>query len=118
MEKQCESPDSTPEARVDQSPDDLGPLEQVIRQIRERLRVGGPDVDYAALFAFLDEDLAERERAEVELRIARWAAWHDAYWQIRADLDLLEASGASEGSGGAVGNGTSSSLPGSAGEGT
>jgi hypothetical protein len=72
--------------------DDLIPLDDLVRGIRARLQTGGPDVDYSALFAFLDEDLAERERAEVELRIARWAAWHDAYWQIRADLDDSEAS--------------------------
>jgi hypothetical protein len=117
MEKQSESPDGTPESRVDQSPDDLGPLGQVIRQIRERLQLGGPKVDYAALYAYLDADLPEPQRQEVELRIARWSAWHDAYWQIRADLDLLEASGADEGLGSTVGTGTSTSLPGSAGEG-
>ncbi len=66
--------------------DDLGQVDEVIKNLRARLKPGGPDVDFAALYGYIDRVLPEAEQNEVQRRIATWQTWHDEYWTICAAL--------------------------------
>src|SRR5947209_6219046 len=59
-------------------------VEMLSREIDGRLRPGGPEVDYAALYSYLDGDLPAEAQRAVERCIATWVPWHRAYWETRA----------------------------------
>jgi len=66
---------------------DLGALGNALRQMRKRLTEGGPDVNEAALHAYIAGVLEEDERQIVARNVETYRLWHDAYWKIRAAVD-------------------------------
>src|SRR3989344_1202215 len=68
----------------------LGELDELIKSIKSRLHPGGPELDYKALFAYLDDDLTPEDKNEVEKRIVTWEEWHAAYWELLADFAVYE----------------------------
>ena len=64
-------------------------VDGLIARIRSRLKPGGPDIDYRALYAYIDERLPDDEaRPTVQRLLYTWQSWHDASWRVRAELDF------------------------------
>lgn len=70
------------ESRGEEESVAFGPVDEVMRGIRARLKADGPEVNYPALYAYVAGVLVEDERRLVRERIATWLDWHDAYWEI------------------------------------
>jgi hypothetical protein len=62
----------------------------MVERYRAGLQAGGPAVDYAALYAELDGALGGDDSQTVLRLVATWAAWHDAYWQLRAERRVYD----------------------------
>ncbi len=73
--------------RADEERDDLGPLDDLIHEFRDRLKPDGPAVDYAKLYAYLTGALRGEDRDEVEQNL-EYATWHDAYWTLQVQRRL------------------------------
>ena len=71
-------------------------LETMAAEIRARLKPDGPDVDYRLLYLYIENSLPLEKKTEVRQRIYSWRDWFDAYWQVRAELDYLNAEGSAE----------------------
>lgn len=69
---------------------DLGALGRVIREMRARLKPGGPEVDEAALYAYLAGALPDHQQKIVAQRIETWQQWYEAYWKLCTDVDTGE----------------------------
>lgn len=76
--------------RADDRLEDLGALGRAIQEIRAGLKPGGPEVDEAALYAYLAGALPEREQKIVSKRIETWQPWYNAYWKLCTDVDTAE----------------------------
>jgi hypothetical protein len=72
--------------RSDRHVGELGALGELIQYGRERLQEGGPQVNFDALYAFIDRDLPKEDLLEVRRQINKWKAWYDAYWEIQTSL--------------------------------
>jgi DNA-binding NtrC family response regulator len=75
---------------------EIGELGKLFQRVRSRLKEGGPEVEYAALYAYIDRNLRPEDQQRVERRISTWRSWHDAYWELRADLEEDSGEGQSE----------------------
>ena len=79
-----------PDSGSDQHQDDerlLGELDDAIDALRAKLKDGGPDVDFNALYAFVADALAAPDEDKVWKLITAWRPWFDAYTEIQANLD-------------------------------
>ena len=62
-------------------------FEGVVHRIRERLKSGGPPVDFAAIHLYIAGDLGEADSRRVSERIVTWQTWYRAYWETMLLLD-------------------------------
>lgn len=70
--------------------DDLSPdakfalVVQTIRNIKRKLREGGPKVDNVVLGLYIAGHLSNDEATKVKKRIVTWKSWNVAFWEMYA----------------------------------
>jgi hypothetical protein len=74
-------------------PDELEDLRARIREIRGRLKEGGPPVSLHLLVDYVDGDLAQPDRRQVAQAIVTWKDWYDAYLDTRSAIEATMRDG-------------------------
>src|SRR5690349_13671683 len=81
---------SPTEAAEGEQPDQLGELEGFLHNFGGHLRDEGPEVDHAALFAYIDKDLEPSQLQVVAHHIRSYRTWFNAYLDTMIDLKVYE----------------------------
>jgi hypothetical protein len=61
-------------------------FEELAGSIREKLKPGGPPVDFGGIHLYISGDLNEEDARRVRENIVLWQTWNHAYWDTIAAL--------------------------------
>lgn len=60
----------------------LGEFGKALEKITTKLRPDGPELDFALLVDYIDDELDPATKQQVEQYIVTWRAWYDAFWEM------------------------------------
>jgi hypothetical protein len=83
-----------------QSGDEADGFEELASRIQDRLKSGGPAVDFAAIHLYIAGDLDVAEERRVRELVVTWESWNQAYWETMLALAKGDTSGSRDECGG------------------